>query len=107
MVENSSLLNCRCRNTFVGSNPTRPDYSVIIFMSDKNEALAICSEFAEEYGIDLNDDETIVVYMENKYVNQLKDMLIHKKYRMYSFQAYGNRAVVQFIPEKAQSIFDL
>ena len=106
MVENSSLLNCRCSNTFVGSNPTRPDKSVIICMSDKNEALAICSEFAEEYGIDLNDCETIVVYMENKYVNQLKDMLIHKKYRMYSFQTYGNRALVQFIPEKAKSIFD-
>jgi hypothetical protein len=25
---------------------------------------------------------------------------------MYSFQAYGNRALVQFIPEKAKSIFD-
>lgn len=78
----------------------------MIIMSDKNEALAICSEFAEEYGIDLNDGQTIVVYMENKYVNQLKDMLIHKKYRMYSFQTYGNRAVVQFIPEKTKSIFD-
>ena len=76
-------------------------------MSDKNEALAICSEFAEEYGIDVNDGETIVVYMENEYVNQLKDMLIHKKYKMYSFQVYANRALVQFIPEKTKSIFDL
>jgi hypothetical protein len=75
-------------------------------MSDKNEALAICSEFAEEYGIDVNDGETIVVYMENEYVNQLKDMLIHKKYKMYSFQVYANRVLVQFIPEKAKSIFD-
>jgi hypothetical protein len=75
-------------------------------MSDKNEALAICSEFAEEYGFDLNDKQTIVVYMENKYVNQLKDMLIHKKYRMSSFQVYGYRALVQFIPEKTKNIFD-
>jgi hypothetical protein len=44
--------------------------------------------------------------MENKYVNQLKDMLIHKKYRMSSFQVYGCRALVQFIPEKTKSIFD-
>jgi hypothetical protein len=35
-------------------------------MSDKNKTLAICSEFAEEYRIDLNEGETIVVYMENK-----------------------------------------
>jgi tRNA A37 threonylcarbamoyladenosine synthetase subunit TsaC/SUA5/YrdC len=26
---------------------------------------------------------------------------------MYSFQVYANRALVQFIPEKTKSIFDL
>lgn len=75
-------------------------------MSNENEALAICSEFAEEYGIDFNDGETIVVYMENKYVNILKNILIHKKYRMYSFEAYGNQALVQFVKEKSKTIFD-
>ena len=75
-------------------------------MSNENEALAICSEFAEEYGIDFNDGETIVVYMESKYVNALKDILINKKYRMYSFEAYGNQALVQFIKEKSKTIFD-
>jgi len=75
-------------------------------MSDQNEALAICSEFAEEYGVDIHDGETIVVYMESQYMNQLKDMLIHKKYKMYSFQIYGDQALVQFIPEKNKSIFD-
>ena len=106
MVENSSLLNCRCSNTFVGSNPTRPDKCVIYDMSDKNEALAICSEFAEEYGIDVHNNEMIVVYMQSEYINQLKDMLIHKKYKIYSFQIYGNQALVQFIPEKVKNIFD-
>jgi len=75
-------------------------------MSEQNEALAICSEFAEEYGIDVHNDEMIVVYMESQYVNQLKDMLIHKKYKIYSFQIYGDQALVQFIPEKNKSIFD-
>jgi hypothetical protein len=45
-------------------------------VSNKNQALAICSEFADEYGIDVHDNETIVVYINSKYVNELHPSLL-------------------------------
>lgn len=68
-------------------------------MSNQSEALAICSEFAEEYGINTKDNETIVVYMESKYVNELKNMLEKKEYKLYSFEAYGKDVLINFIPK--------
>ena len=72
-------------------------------MSNQNEALAICSEFADEYGIDVHDGETIVVYMKSEYMNELKNMLSKKNYKIFSFQVYGGDALVNFIPNTRQS----
>ena len=47
-------------------------------MNNKNEALSICSEFAVESGIDMEDGETLVVYMKSEYINELKNMLEKK-----------------------------
>lgn len=69
-------------------------------MSNQSEALAICSEFSEEYGVNIHDDQAIVVYMESKYINELKNMLINKNYKIQSFQVYGTDALVNFIPKK-------
>jgi hypothetical protein len=68
-------------------------------VSNKNQALAICSEFADEYGIDPHDNETIVVYTSSKYVNELKNMLDRKDYKLSTFQVYGDDALVNFIPK--------
>jgi hypothetical protein len=68
-------------------------------MSNQNQALAICSEFADEYGIDPNDNETIVVYINSKYINELKSMLDRKDYKISTFQVYGKDALVNFIPK--------
>jgi hypothetical protein len=68
-------------------------------MSNRSEALAICSEFADEYGIDVHDGETLVVYMSSKYINELKNMLDRKDYKISTFQVYGNDALVNFIPK--------
>lgn len=68
-------------------------------MSNQNQALAICSEFAEEYGIDTHDNETIIVYINSKYVNELKNMLDKKDYKLSTFQVYGKDALVNFIPK--------
>ena len=77
-------------------------------MSNKNEALAICSEFADEYGIDVHDGETLVVYMSSKYINELKNMLERKNYKISTFQVYGNDALVNFIPKSRKNKdFDL
>ena len=69
-------------------------------MSNQSEALAICSEFSEEYGVNIHDDQAIVVYMESKYINELKNMLINKNYKIESFQVYGTDALVNFVPKK-------
>ena len=67
-------------------------------MSNENEALAICSEFADEYGVDIEDGESIVVYMKSEYINELKSMLERKAYKLKSFKVYGDEALVNFIP---------
>ena len=68
-------------------------------MSNENEALAICSEFADEYGVDIEDGESIVVYMKSEYINELKNMLERKAYKLKSFKVYGDEALVNFIPK--------
>lgn len=68
-------------------------------MSNENEALAICSEFAEEYGVDIEDGESIVVYMKSEYINELKNMLERKEYKLKSFKVYGDEALVNFAPK--------
>ena len=69
-------------------------------MSNQSEALAICSEFADEYGVDSQDNNKIIVYMKSEYINELKNMLENKNYKLKSFQVYGDEAIVYFIPKK-------
>jgi len=69
-------------------------------MNNEGEALAICSEFAEEYGVDIEDGRTLVIYMKTEYINELKNMLENKNYKLKSFQVYGDEALVNFIPKK-------
>jgi hypothetical protein len=68
-------------------------------VSNQTEALAICSEFADQYGIDTEDGRSIVVYMESKYVNELKNMIDRKNYKLKEFEVYGKNALVYFIPK--------
>ena len=69
-------------------------------MSNLSESLAICSEFADEYGIDSQDNNKIIVYMKSEYINELKNMLQNKNYKLKSFQVYGDEAIVYFVPKK-------
>jgi hypothetical protein len=69
-------------------------------VSNLSESLAICSEFADEYGIDSQDNNKIIVYMKSEYINELKNMLENKNYKLKSFQVYGDEAIVYFIPKK-------
>jgi hypothetical protein len=66
----------------------------------QTQALAICSEFADEYGFDSKDKTTLIVYMKSEYINELKNMLENKNYKLKSFQVYGDEAIVYFIPKK-------
>jgi len=69
-------------------------------MNNESEALAICSEFAEEYGVDIEDGRTLVIYMKSEYINELRNMLERKSYKLKSFKVYGDEALVNFIPER-------
>ena len=69
-------------------------------MSNLSESLAICSEFADEYGIDSKDNNKIIVYMKSEYINELKNMLENKNYKLKGFQIYGDEAIAYFVPKK-------
>lgn len=68
-------------------------------MSNQTEALAICSEFSDEYGIDIDNEKSVVVYMKSEYINELKKMLERKNYKLHYFKVYGDEALVNFIPK--------
>jgi hypothetical protein len=68
-------------------------------MSNQTEALAICSEFSDEYGINVDDEKSVVVYIKSEYVNELRVMLERKNYKLDSFKVYDNEALVNFIPK--------
>jgi hypothetical protein len=38
--------------------------------------------------------------MKSEYINELKNMLENKNYKLKSFQVYGDEAIVYFIPKK-------
>lgn len=69
-------------------------------MSNLTQALAICSEFADEYGVDSKDKDKIIVRMKSEYINELKNMLENKSFKLKSFEVYGNEALVYFVPKK-------
>jgi hypothetical protein len=72
-------------------------------MNNQSHVLAICSEFADEYGFDSIDKTTLIVYMESKYINELKNMLESRKFKLKKFQVYGDEAIVYFIPIKSKN----
>jgi hypothetical protein len=69
-------------------------------VSNLTQALAICSEFADEYGVDSKDKDKIVVSMKSEYINELKNMLENKSFKLKSFEVYGDEAIVYFVPKK-------
>lgn len=69
-------------------------------MSNLTQALAICPEFADEYGVDSKDKDKIIVRMKSEYINELKNMLENKSFKLKSFEVYGNEALVYFVPKK-------
>jgi hypothetical protein len=68
-------------------------------MSDKQDILAICSEFSDTYSFDISDLERLVVYTDAKYINELKNLLEKQNYKIFSYETYGNDALINFIPK--------
>jgi hypothetical protein len=69
-------------------------------MTNQDHVLALCSEFSDEYGFDSKDKRTLVVCVKKEYINELKNMLGVKNYKLKKFQVYGDEAIVYFIPSK-------
>lgn len=68
-------------------------------MSDKQDTLAICSEFSDTYGFDASDLDRLVVYTKSEYINELRNILDKKNYKIFSYQIYGDEALINFIPK--------
>lgn len=68
-------------------------------MINKEQILAICSEFTEEYGFDIEDLNKLVVYTESKYLHELTKMLDKKQYKLYSYNVYGENVLINYIPK--------
>lgn len=65
---------------------------------NRKNLLAICSEFSDTYGFDVSDLDRLVIYTESKYINELKNILEKQNYKIFSYQIYGNDALINFIP---------
>jgi len=68
-------------------------------MSNREILLSICSEFSDTYGFDASDLERLVIYTKSQYINELKNLLNKQNYKIFSFQTYGDDALINFIPE--------
>jgi len=67
-------------------------------VNNKEEVLAICSEFTEEYGFNIEEEDTLVVYIKSEYLNELRRMLEKQNYKIHSYQVYGDEMLAYFIP---------
>lgn len=72
---------------------------VNIVMSNTEEALALCSEFTDQYGISVHEDNIIAVYLEKKYYEELSKILDRKGFKLRSFDCYGKDVLVQYSPK--------
>lgn len=73
---------------------------VINSMSNIEEALALCSEFSDQYGLGMNEKNVIAVYVKRKYYEELCKILDHKGFHLASFEAYGSDVLVHFRAKK-------
>jgi hypothetical protein len=73
--------------------------SVIQNVSNTEEALALCSEFSDQYGVSVHEDHIIAVFLKRKYYEELCKILDHKGFSLASFEAYGKNVLIQFRPK--------
>jgi len=73
--------------------------SVIDYVSNTEEALALCSEFSDQYGVSVHEDNIIAVFLKRKYYEELCRILDRKGFSLASFEAYGKNVLIQFRPK--------
>ena len=50
---------------------------------NKEDVLAICSEFSDTYGFDASDLERLVIYTKSEYINELRNILGKQNYKTF------------------------
>jgi hypothetical protein len=73
--------------------------SVIYYVSNTEEALALCSEFSDQYGVSVQEENVIAVFLKRKYYEELCRILDRKGFSLASFEAYGKDVLIQFRPK--------
>lgn len=72
---------------------------VNIYMSNTEEALTLCSEFTDQYGVSVHEENVIAVYLEKRYYEELSKILDRKGFKLRSFDCYGKDVLVQYSPK--------
>jgi hypothetical protein len=73
--------------------------SVIYDVSNMEEALALCSEFSDQYGVSVHEENVIAVFLKRKYYEELCRILDRKGFALASFDLYGKDVLIQFRPK--------
>jgi hypothetical protein len=68
-------------------------------MSNTEEALCLCSEFTNQYGVSVHEDHVIGVYVDKKYFDELCNILNHKGFSLRYFEVHGKQVLVEFAPK--------
>ena len=73
--------------------------SVNTIVSNTEEALCLCSEFTNQYGISVHEDHVIGAYVDKKYFDELCNILDHKGFSLRYFEVHGKQVLVEFAPK--------
>ena len=68
-------------------------------MSNMEEALCLCSEFTNQYGVSVHEDKIIGAYVERKYFDELCSILDRKGFNLRYFEVHGKQVLVEFAPK--------
>jgi hypothetical protein len=72
-------------------------------VSNIEEALVLCSEFTNQYGVSVHEDKVIGAYIEKKYLNELSQIMDRKGFCLRYFEAHGKEVLVEFSPRRDKS----
>jgi len=73
--------------------------SVNTIVSNTEEALCLCSEFTNQYGLSVHEERVIGAYVEKKYFDELCNILDHKGFSLRYFEVHGKQVLVEFAPK--------
>ena len=69
------------------------------YVSNVEEALCLCSEFTNQYGVSVHEEKVIGAYVERKYFDELCNIMDRKGFSLRYFEVYGKQVLVEFAPK--------